>query len=218
MVIIFLDNGVIDMGEEYFSFFKYILSPCVPIFLFKGCIKKFASIKAQHLPLKEPHTFLFSFSLSCLPHPVHCPLTKMPHYPTATLFQYGAGVTNGHLNDWHIETLVTVTSLEIDLYTSPPNALLLLMLAAMSPFMCGLPANQQLLSFWLLLLAMPSYFSFPLMTSGCSAALLLSHAQIAVSELIFKLLCSYRRENQAWEKKKGEEEEIRQCGLICTLA
>ena len=61
MVIIFLDNGVIDMGEEYFSFFKYILSPCVPIFLFKGCIKKFASIKAQHLPLKEPHTFLFSF-------------------------------------------------------------------------------------------------------------------------------------------------------------
>ena len=58
-----------------------------------------ASIKAQHLPLKEPHTFLFSFSLSCLPHPVHCPLTKMPHYPTATLFQYGAGVTNGHLND-----------------------------------------------------------------------------------------------------------------------
>ena len=33
-------------------------------------------------------------------------------------------------------------------------------------------------------------------------------AQIVVDELIFKLLCSYRRGNQAWEKKK-EEEEIR---------
>ena len=114
--------------------------------------------------------------------------------------------------------LVTVASLEIDLSTSTPNAVLLLMFEVMSPFMRGLPANQWLLSFWLLLPAMPSYLSFPLMTSGCSAALLLSHAQIAVSELIFKLLCSYRRENQAWEKKKGEEEEIRQCGLICTLA
>ena len=58
-----------------------------------------ASIKARHLPLKEPRTFLFSFSLSSLPRPVHCPLTKMPRYPTTTLFQYGAGVTDGHLND-----------------------------------------------------------------------------------------------------------------------
>ena len=33
-------------------------------------------------------------------------------------------------------------------------------------------------------------------------------AQIVVDELIFKLLCSYRRGNLAWEKKK-EEEEIR---------
>ena len=152
--------------------------------------------------------------------------SALPSYQDATLsngypfpvWRWSDQWSSEWLTHWLIETLVTVTSLEIDLYTSPPNALLLLMLAAMSPFMCGLPANQQLLSFWLLLLAMSSYFSFPLMTSGCSAALLLSHAQIAVSELIFKLLCSYRRENQVWEKKKGEEEEIRQCGLICTLA
>ena len=38
-------------------------------------------------------------------------------------------------------------------------------------------------------------------------------AQIVVNELIFKLLCSYRQENKAWEKEK-EEEEMRQCGLI----
>ena len=39
---------------------------------------------------------LFSslFSLSCLPRPVHCPLTKMPCYLTITLFQYGAGVAD----------------------------------------------------------------------------------------------------------------------------
>ena len=70
--------------------------------------------------------------------------------------------------------LVTVASLEIDLSTSTPNAVLLLMFEVMSPFMRGLPANQWLLSFWLLLPAMPSYLSFPLMTSGCSAALLWS--------------------------------------------
>ena len=34
-------------------------------------------------------------------------------------------------------------------------------------------------------------------------------AQIVVNELIFKLLCSYRWENQAWEKEKEEEEEIK---------
>ena len=135
-----------------------------------------ASIKARHLPLKEPCTFLFFFSLPCLPHPVHCPLTKMLHYPTTTLFQYGAGVTDGHLNDCRLRhwDLVTVASLEIDLSTSTPNAVLLLMFEVMSPFMRGLPANQWLLSFWLLLPAMPSYLSFPLMTSGCSAALLWS--------------------------------------------
>ena len=45
--------------------------------------------------------------------------------------------------------------------------------------------------------------------------LILCHvAQIVVNELIFKLLCSYRRENQAWEKEKEEEEEISQWGLI----
>ena len=38
---------------------------------------------------------------------------------------------------------------------------------------------------------------------GCHAA------QIVVNELIFKLLCSYRRENQAWEKEKEEEGEIK---------
>ena len=65
-----------------------------------------ASIKARHLPLKEPRTFLFSFSISCLPRPVHCPLTKMPRYPATTLFQYGAGVTDGYLNDWDFETLL----------------------------------------------------------------------------------------------------------------
>ena len=45
--------------------------------------------------------------------------------------------------------------------------------------------------------------------------LILCHvAQIVVNELIFKLLCSYQQENQAWEKEKEEEEEIRQWGLI----
>ncbi|EYE98326.1 uncharacterized protein EURHEDRAFT_206389 [Aspergillus ruber CBS 135680] len=48
------------------------------------------------------------------------------------------------------------------------------MFAVMGPFMRGSPADQRLLSFWLLLLAMPSYLSFPLRTSGCSAALLWS--------------------------------------------
>ena len=37
--------------------------------------------------------------------------------------------------------------------------------------------------------------------------------ELVVNELIFKLLCSYRRENQAWKKEKEGEEEIRQCGL-----
>ena len=34
------------------------------------------------------------------------PLTKMLCYLMTTLFQYGAGVTDGHLNDWDIETLL----------------------------------------------------------------------------------------------------------------
>ena len=38
-------------------------------------------------------------------------------------------------------------------------------------------------------------------------------ARIVVNELIFKLLCSYRRENQASREKEKEEEGIRQCGL-----
>ena len=38
---------------------------------------------------------------------------------------------------------------------------------------------------------------------GCHAA------QIVVNELVLKLLCSYRWENQAWEKEKEEEEEIK---------
>ena len=42
--------------------------------------------------------------------------------------------------------------------------------------------------------------------------LTLSHARIVVNELIFKLLCSYRRrESQAWEKEKKEERGIRKC-------
>ncbi|EYE89999.1 uncharacterized protein EURHEDRAFT_417883 [Aspergillus ruber CBS 135680] len=44
----------------------------------------------------------------------------------------------------------------------------------MGPFMLGPPADQRLLSFWLLLPAVPSYLGFPLRTSGCSAALLWS--------------------------------------------
>ena len=59
-----------------------------------------ASIKAQHLPLKEPRTFLFSFFplLSASP-------GALPSYQDAALsddyplFQHGAGVTDGHLND-----------------------------------------------------------------------------------------------------------------------
>ena len=55
-----------------------------------------ASIKARHIPLKEPHTFLFSFFplLSALP-------SALPSYQDATLsddyplFQYGTGVTDG---------------------------------------------------------------------------------------------------------------------------
>ena len=45
-----------------------------------------------------------------------------------------------------------------------------------------------------------------------SAGQLLTHchaAQIVVNELVLKLLCSYQQENQAWEKEKEEEEEIK---------
>ena len=144
MVIIFLDNGVIDMGEEYFSFFKYILSPCVPIFLFKGCIKKFASIKAQHLPLKEPYTFLFSFFplLSALPGalPSYQDVVLSDDYPFP-VWCWSDWWSSEWLRHWD---LVTVSSLEINLSTSPPNAVLLLMIAVMGPFMHGPPADQWL--------------------------------------------------------------------------
>ena len=50
-----------------------------------------ASIKARQTPPQRTTHFLFSFSLSCLPRPVHCPLSriKILCYPTITLFQYG---------------------------------------------------------------------------------------------------------------------------------
>lgn len=41
------------------------------------------------LPRTTTH-FSLPFSLSCPPRPVHCPLLKMPPYPTTALFQYGA--------------------------------------------------------------------------------------------------------------------------------
>ena len=57
MVITFPDDGGIDMGEEHFSLFKCILSPCVPIFLFKGCAKN--CLQCMHYTLG----FLLGYSI-----------------------------------------------------------------------------------------------------------------------------------------------------------
>ena len=56
MAIIFLDDDVVDMGEEHFGFSKYVLNPCVPIFLFKGCIKN--CLQCMHYTLR----FLLGYS------------------------------------------------------------------------------------------------------------------------------------------------------------
>jgi hypothetical protein len=46
-------------------------------------------ISPASLPRTTTH-FSLPFSLSCPPRPVHCPLRKMPPYPTTALIQYGA--------------------------------------------------------------------------------------------------------------------------------
>ena len=112
--------------------------------------------------------FLFPFPFFCLPHPVHCPPTKMPRYPKIRPFLVWRrpGWPTGHLDNRDIETLLLrcIGNWAIDFAL---DALLLLTIAVMGPFTRP-PADQRLFG---LLPAMLSYLGFLLRTSGSSAAL-----------------------------------------------